>query len=366
MELECVKEKLQTAISNTERATSKNTTLPILNYVLLVANGSSLKIRATNLDLGIEFEIPAKIKKEGSVAVPGGILNNVLSGIYNSEGLKINTEKDNLIISTPQNSVLINSIKPDDFPTIPTIKDGILFKINSKDFTNGIKSVLYSASTSDIKPEISSLFLYQDGENIVFVSTDSFRLAEKKIKYKNIEEFTGVIIPLKNINEIVKVFENIDSEIDIKLNSNQISFYIDGIYTTSRIITGVFPDYKQIIPKDFLTEVVILKQDLLNVFKISSIFSDKFNKTNIKIDPKNNLFEINSKNQQTGEYKTKLDASLSGEKVDFVVNYKYIIDCLNFIPQESITILLNQENKPIVIKGLGDDSFTYLVMPMNR
>ena len=200
----------------------------------------------------------------------------------------------------------------------------------------------------------------------MFVSTDSFRLAEKKIKINGIEEIPGILIPFKNISEILRIFGEVQDVVRVCFNKNQISFSSNNIYLTSRIIDGVFPDYRQIIPKEFKVEAVVLKQDLLNALKLSNIFSDKFNQINLLINPKEKVFELSSQNNDVGENKTYLDAAIKGEDILLGFNYKYFLDCFQSLNTDSISIRLNQPSKPIVISGNSDDSFTYLIMPMNR
>jgi len=365
MKLECGKEKLKECISLADRITSKNTTLPVLNSILLIADNNILKIRSTNLDVGVEFEIPAKIQKEGVIAVPGVVFNNTLSCLSNDKNISLDLINGNLEISTKNNTIIIKSQESEDFPTLPKIQDGESFIIPAQKIIEGVKSVLYSSSASDIKPEISSVFMYHENNSIIFVSTDSFRLAEKKIINKGINEFPGIIIPFKNINEIIRVFEGVDKDIKVMFNKNQISFYYDGVYITSRIIDGIFPDYKQIIPKEYTTEVVVLKQDLIDSLKLINVFSDKFNKVNIKIDIKNEVFELSSKND-TGENNTNINATVSGDDIDLCFNYRYIMDCFQSIRSDSVVLQFNGNNKPVIIKGVGDNSFTYLVMPINK
>jgi DNA polymerase-3 subunit beta len=365
MELQCGKEKLKKYISLADKITSKNTTLPVLNSILLTTEDNILKIRSTNLDIGVEFSIPAKIQKNGTIVVPGKVFNDTLSYLQGDKNISLKFINNNLEISTKNNNITIKSQKSDDFPTLPKIQTSESFSIPAQKIINGIKSVLYSSSISDIKPEISSVFIYPENNSITFVSTDSFRLAEKKVIYKNINEFPGIIIPIKNINELIKVFNDVDSDIDIMFNKNQISFYCDGIYFTSRIIDSIFPDYKQIIPKEHTTEVMVLKQDLIDSLKLINVFSDKFNKVNIKIDIKNKIFGLSSKNDM-GENNTKINATISGNDINLCFNYKYIMDCFQSIISDSVILQFNGENKPVIIKGVGDNSFTYLVMPINK
>jgi DNA polymerase-3 subunit beta len=365
MKFECEFEKIKNSISQVERITGKNLTLPILSSVLFIASGKSLKLRATNLSIGIEVEIPAKVEKEGIVAIPGGVLANIFANVFQNENISFEGEDGNLLVKTKKSKIKLKGQLADDFPTIPIIT-GKTIEIENKKFIEGIKSVYYSSSLSDIKPEISSVYIYSDEDNLVFVSTDSFRLAEKKIKIKGIEEIPGILVPFKNIPEIIRVFGDIKGEIKICLNKNQIAFSSGNIYLTSRIIDGAFPDYRQIIPKESTTEAVILKQDLLNALKLSNIFSDKFNQVNLSIKPKDKVFELSSKNNDIGENTTQLDAAISGESIELGFNYKYFLDCFQSINTDSVLIKLNQPSKPMVIRGNGDSSFTYLIMPMNR
>lgn len=366
MKIECLVEKIKESVSIAERVTGKNLTLNVLSCVLLIASGKTLKIRATNLDLGVEIEIPAKIEKEGVVAIKGSTLNNFLSGIQNEKNVVLEVVNENILVTTKNNKTIIKCYPYNDFPTIPTITTSNSFEIEAKIFNNGVKSVFYSAAATEIKPEIASVYFYQNNNELVFVATDSFRLAEKRIKTKTISDFSGIIIPFKNITEIVKITENIDGLITIKTTKNQLSISFNGVYITSRLIDGVFPDYQQIIPKEKKTEVVVLKQDLINAFKLSNTFLDKFNQVSFFVSPKTKQVKIKTKNQDVGETDTNIEAAISGEDVEVNFNYRYIFDCFQSITQDSLVLQFNGNSKPLIIKNVSDNSFLYLVMPMNR
>ena len=365
MKLECQIEKIKNALITVERITGKNLTLPVLGSVLWVATEKTLKLRATNLNIGIEVEIPAKIEKEGVVAIRGDILSSLFSVIQNDSMVSFELINNNLSVKTKNSTILLKSISHEDFPTIPIVEGEELI-IPAKKFIEGIRSVYYSASISEIKPEIGSVYIYPEDDMLVFVSTDSFRLAEKKVKIKQKLTFGGILIPFKNTVEILKVFENSDEDLKITLQKNQISFSTSNIYLTSRVVDGSFPDYKQIIPKVSTTNAVVLKQDFISSLKISNVFSDKFNQVTFNIKPKDKFFEIESKNIDTGENTTFVSAALSGEDVSANFNYKYILDCFQSVGGDSLNLDLNGNNKPMIIKAIGDASFMYLIMPMNR
>ena len=188
----------------------------------------------------------------------------------------------------------------------------------------------------------------------------------KKIKIKGFPEIGGILIPFKNISEILRVFGESASIIKVCFNKNQISFSSDDFYLTSRVIDGVFPDYRQIIPKTLETNAVVLKQDLLNALKLSNIFSDKINQVNLVIKPKEKIFELSSANNDVGENKTYLDAAITGESIELGFNYKYFLDCFQSITTDSMSIKFSGPSNPIVVSSVGDVSFIYLIMPMNR
>jgi DNA polymerase-3 subunit beta len=368
MRIECAQEKIKEAVGFTDRIAGKHATLPVLSCLLFDASQkNTLTIKSTNLDLGIEVSIPVKTIEEGIVAIPSSVINSFLNNATSDDkGVSLETVQGSLKVNTTRNSGLIKLQPHEDFPSIPRVDTDNKFSLNALDFVKGLKSVWYSSSVSSIKPELSSVYVYCDGDFVIFVATDSFRLAEKKVKISKTKDFGQILIPYKNIPDIIKVLESINDEVEVSLDKNQISFSYKGIYLISRVIDGVFPDYKQIIPKVSTTEVIVLKQDLVNTLKLSNVFSDKFNQINIKIDPSSKKCQLKTKNNDIGENITILDSAITGEAIDINFNQKYITDCLQSIDSDSVALTFNGLNKPVIITPVSDTSFRYIVMPMNR
>lgn len=362
MKIECLQENLIDAVNVVEKITGKNASLPILSSIVIEANQNSLVLKSTNLDMGIEMVVPARIDEPGSVAVSGSVLSNFLSGV-SGEKIKMEVKDSNLKISTSKNNTTIKVLPVDDFPVIPRVQ-GDSFTLDGKQFVKGLKSVWYSASTSGVKPELSSVYIYCEEGYVVFAATDSFRLAEKKVKIKKSKDFGSILVPFKNVSEIVRVIEKADSDVQITLSKNQISCEFESVYLVSRVIDGVFPDYRQIIPKESKTTIVVLKQDLIQALKISNIFSDKFNQVHIRIEP--TVFEITTKNNDIGDTSNQVEAVVEGEPIEVNFNQKYITDCFQSIESDSLSLTFNGANKPVVIRSIPDTSFVYIVMPMNR
>ncbi len=368
MKLETIRERLVESIQKAEKVTSKNATLPVLKCVLLEAQGSSLIVRSTNLDIGLEIKIPVKIQEEGSVAIPGNILANFISQLTNEKTITLESKDNTLSVNSSKNSTVIKSFASDDYPSIPKVDEDTSksFKISATGLVSGLKAVWYSSATSTIKPELSSVRMYPLDGNLVFVATDGFRLAEKRIQAKDLPDFVHVLIPVRNAAEIIRIFDGIDEDVTVYIDDNQIAVVSDDIYLVSRTIEGNFPDYKAIIPKEFVTEAVILKQDLSNALKISTIFSDAFFHIKFLVNPTAKKLQITTKNNDVGESSTEINAALSGQDIDINFNYRYINDAMVSLNSDSLNFSFSGSNKPLVIKPVGDSSFTYLVMPMNR
>ncbi len=367
MKVYCNRELLQKNIASADRITGKNLSLPILNTVLIVAEQKELVIRSTNLEVGVEFRVPASVEVKGSIALPGSLLANTLAVIQDEEDIALSVEQGVSTIKTKSKTLTVKGFSPDDFPTIPIIQDGDSFTISVEDFIQGVKSVVMSSSQSEVKPEISSVYIHQkEHDSITFVATDGFRLSEKTIKEGKITLSQGVIIPIKNIQEIIRLFDGIEGDMQVVVSKNQISFTGENFYITSRVIQGIYPDYGQIIPKGNTTEVILIKEDLLNALKLSSFFADKFNNVVFLIDPQQKIFSITTKNNDIGEIVSHIPSTLNGESITITLNGRHISDVLSVIQRDSVSLGFNGSDKAVVVKGLGDESFTYLSMPLNR
>lgn len=366
MKLECVKDKLVDAVAKTEKITSKNPTLPVLKCILLQASNNTLLLRATNLEIGIEIKIPAKVEQEGTIAIPANIFHSFISQIQSDKHITLEVIDTKVHITSGSGKTTINGYSHEDFPTIPTLVEEKSFTVGAQELVAGFKAVVYCASISSIKPELTSVLVTNDEDSLVFAATDSFRLAEKRVRIKKNLEIGQILIPHKSVLEIMRIFGDSREEVTIVFNKNQISFTVGSIYITSRVIDGNFPDYKQIIPKEFSTEVIVLKQDMVAALKLANVFSDAFHQITFSVATAKKLFEIRTKNTEVGENNNDLPAAISGDDVTSSFNYKYIIDCFQSITVDSVALQFNGVSRPMLIRGVSDNSFTYLVMSMNK
>lgn len=366
MKIECVKDRLTEAVLRTEKVSSKSATLPVLKCLLFQADKGLLQIRATNLDVGIECSVPVKVEESGSIAIPGSVLASFLTNLGENKSVNIESVSGGVMVSSDKTKTTLHTFDTDDFPELPKVENPTTFEITTSDFIGGLKSVWYASATTSIKPELSSVRIFKEKEgNLVFVATDGFRLAEKKIKVSNMPDFEHILIPVKNVGEIIKLLDNTDEKLQISIDQGLIEIVSGTSRIVSRTIDGVFPDYQAIIPKEFATEAKLLKQDLLNTLRLTNLFSDSFNQVGFEVLSDTKSLVVTSKNKDLGDHESKLDISVSGEDIKVQFNFKYLTDCLGSVKSEYVEFAFAGKQRPIVVRGVSDTSFLYLMMPMN-
>ena len=365
MKFECTTEQLLKAVTITARFVEKRANLPVLASVLVSAEGGRVVLRATNLECGVEVVVLAKVTEDGVAAVPGGVLLGFLS---NAKGKNVSAAMVGEVfkIETERASASIKTITHDDFPILPRVSAERSFTIKAADLTKAIRSVAYCASTSTIKPELQSVLIFGEASKLVAVATDSFRLAEKSIALRGGGDVAQLLVPARNAAELMRIVEGVSGDVEVYYNDNQLSTHVGDVYYTSRLIDGAFPNYRQIIPKAFTTEAVVLREDLSSALKSLSVFADKFAQVSFTMEPAKKAILLSSRNPDVGEQTSTVRATVSGEQFTMNFNGRYLADSLQAISGESVRIHSNGPGKPLLIKDAGDESFLYLAMPMNR
>lgn len=358
------KEKLLHAISLVERVVGKKESLPVLSCVLLDIN-KELSVRATNLESGIQVTVPGDIKEKGTVAVPVGVFHQTLRSIVGDK-VTFKVEGGNLLIESKGTKTLIKAIPHNEFPSIPTLESKKGVEISRYAILSALQSVVYAASPSMIRPELGSVFVSVQKSSITCVATDSFRLAEKSVQQKGGSDI-DVLIPLKHVVELIHILERMPDEIvTLVIDDTQLIMQGSGVEFSSRVTDAQFPNYKDILPKKFSTEATILKSDFSEMLRKARVFSGSEQRVGLHVYPKKKVFDATAQSATIGEMSDSIDAALTGDDVDINFNIGYLSDGLSSIESDSITLGFSGPGRPLVIRGSSDQSFTYLVMPLNR
>ena len=371
MKIIILKENLVKGLSIVNRFTTKSITLPILNNILLSTESNFLKISATNLEIGINFWSLAQIEEKGEVSVQGKIFQDVIS-LINSNQINIREHNLNIEIESKKYKTKLKGRDPKDFPIIPKIETKKPFTVNSKNLASGLEEVIDNVSVSQARPELSGILFKIEGDILKLVSTDSFRLSEKKISLKeSIKESSSFILPARTARELINIIGNYSNEIRIYIGENQVMFEgqmeeVDHPFfqVVSRLIDGEFPDYEKIIPQKFQTKIIIKKDVLLNEVKKASIFANKINEVHIRVNKEKGELKITAQNPEVGESVSSVECQVEGVDIEISFNYRFLISGLTNIRTPEVSFSLTNSEGPAVLSPLGAKDFFYIVMPI--
>jgi DNA polymerase-3 subunit beta len=350
--------------------------LPILNNVLIKAEEGKIRLIATNLEIGVISTVRGKIEREGSFTVSSKIISDCINLLPNKKiGLE---QKDNdLLVDCENYQAKAKGQSAEEFPLIPEVDRKSYFSANVEELRGAVSQVIFSTAISETRLELSGVLFVFSGDNLTIAATDSYRLAEKKIKIKsnNNEEEKRIIVPAKTLQELLRILsvnlsgdgEEKNSEIKFYISENQILFTYGSTELVSRLIEGQYPDYQQIIPTNSKTKISIDRQELIRAVKMASLFSKAgINDVNLDFPIGKNQVVISSVSGQTGENITNLEAKVLGDDNSIVVNYRYLLEGLNNIEKEIIKIEVIDSNTPCIIKPDQDESYLYIIMPIKQ
>jgi DNA polymerase-3 subunit beta len=375
MKIETINELLIDVIGKASKITSKNPNQPILENVLLeVIDESTLKVTSYNLDIFYTQEIFIKTKetgKRGKICINPNLLLSYLNLFNKNENVIIEICEKSIKLKINNQESDIQAVSGDTYPDIRNFnidkKEDVL-TVNSDLIIDGIQSVSFAAALSSIKPELSCVLISYEDDVFHFVATDGFRLVEKKKiinkdDIKNIDDFKQILITAKNLNDLLKVIY-VNISISIFLEKGLFCIKTSDSLLCVRTVSGLYPNYKAIIPNNFITNIEMNTNDIVDSLKVSNIFSDDFNY--VKIDVNDNDINFYSKNSKIGESVSKKDIIKKGESITQNYNHRYLSDFLSKVKSDKVIIDISGKTTPTIIRPKDDNSYVYMVMPMNK
>jgi DNA polymerase-3 subunit beta len=355
---------------------NKNTTLPILNNVLLKTDKKGLKLSSTNLEIAVNCWIGGKIEEEGEITIPTKLFSSFVSNLPN-ENVEIKTREDMVNIKCDGCKINIKGVDAKEYPLAPKIEAKPFLKVSSSVFKKSLSQILPSISVSESRLEITGALLdfseIKEGR-ITLVGTDSYRLAEKTIDIpkENIDlealqsagDIESVIIPRNTVQELVRDLGEESEVLEVIIAENQIVFDFGNASVLSRLIEGRYPDYKQIIPEKFLSSAHLTTKDIANAVRIAGFFSASSNNSVKFVISADNKIEVSSEANEIGNNSSKVEAKVTGRDLEVIYNYKYLMDGLGSITGDEVVLSANDENAPSILKSASDDKFIYIIMPI--
>ena len=380
MKFEIARSELLNKLNFASRVITSKSLISALSGILIEAD-DKLYIYSTDLETSIKSSLSAKVIEKGRAVVPARVFINVLKSFPESKvSVELNLNTNQLKVQCEKSIFNLNTFAIDEYPQFPQIKEKIKFLIDFGTFKKLVNKSIKAASTEESRTILTGALIEveknplneeanetsPDLSYIKMVGTDSYRLAyvEEKINYSG--EPIRVVVPNKVLDNITKS-DYTGKLIDINIEENQISFLMQDDENTStmiisRLLTGKFPEYKQLIPKDFKHNIILDKEKFLEVIKrISSISQDNIP---IKLEIKNEKMIVSMNIKEIGSSSEELTIPYIDEEIEIAFNPNFLTDGISMIDEEKFLFSIEEPLKPILIKYTDSNGLIYLLMPI--
>lgn len=374
MKVSCLQDNLAKGLSIVQRAVSTRTSLPILSNILVATDGPRLKLSATNLEIGINCWIGAKVEDEGAVTVPARLLVDFVNSLPPERiEMNLNVRTNTLHLKCARFEANMNGIDPSEFPIIPAPEEDSRISMAADALRSVIRQVAFAAADDESRPILTGVNVVFDGDQATFAAADGFRLSVRTAPLKEpAPEPVSIIVPARALEEVFRIAVDQEDPVQIYVpkGKNQILFHLDSVDLVSQLIEGRFPDYKQIIPQAHTTRTTVNTGELLQAVKTINIYArEASNVARLQIVAETDLapahINMNATAAQVGDNVGEVDATVEGPELEIAFNSRYLIEVLSVIDEPQVYLDTTTSSSPGVIRPVGNDNFTHVVMPMH-
>ena len=344
-------------LNNVIKGISSKNIIPILNCIKFELKEEGLYLISTDNEIVIRSFIPAneidEIKELGDLVVPGRLFHEIIKKL-NREIINIEELIDSkLSIYTSKSSFTLNCNNSNEFPDLELNNSENPIVISKRVFKTIINQTIFATSTQESRPVLTGINFNFKNNRLECTATDSYRLAKKEINLnsENNEEF-NIIVPTKNLNELIRMFNDEEGDLEIHIFNNKIIFKFDSIVMLSRIINGVYPDTSKLIPTEFSLIVKVNLREFYNAIDRASLLTSESEKNTIRFETKGNEVIISSNTPELGYVEETIEIEKNNnEELKIAFSSKYMLEALKSMECEEINLMFNGDIKPIIIKN---------------
>ena len=361
MKIICDRTLLTNAVTGVSKAATQRSSIPVLEGILLKADGFQLTLTGYDLEMGITTSIEANVLVPGEIVLSAKLLGDIIRKLTSDEIEITVNETGNATIKGGIPEFNIMGMNPGDFPELPKPGADQTLDIDTATLREMVETTLYAVSVDDKKPAHTGELFVIEPEQLTVVALDGFRLAITKRPVTAAKEIS-IIIPAKTLSETIKLFTKEDEIIHIAANRRFIVFSSQSYTVISRLIEGDFLDYKRVLPEGFRTRVTVDVRDFMSsIERAGLIITERLkNPLRITFDGK-----ITVRCQTTlGKVVDELDAKIEGEPVEIGFNNRYLLDALRYSYANKLIFELNGPLSPVKVLPEEGDDFLFLVLPV--
>ena len=376
MKVICSQAVLNKGLAAVSHIAASRNTLPILSSILLATDHDRLKLAATNLEIGINYWIDAQIQEEGATTVPARLLTDLVSRLPQTPvELSANEKTHTLNVQSLGSTTNIRGMDALEFPRIPNAEGGDPpVSLDATLLKEIIEEVAFAAATDETRPVLTGVLVQVGDEKLTFAAADAFRLAVRVAPLPGDSLPRGdILIPARTLTELARILPSEGTvEMIATLNRHQVLFHTPDLDLVSRLIEGTFPNFRQIIPQDHSTRVVMETKDFAEKARCAELFArDSSNITRITIKPGANdglepgSITIEATAEDLGDNTSTVAAAVEGKEMQIIFNVKYLSEALSVIDTPEVALEVTSPAKPGIVRPVGSHDYICVVMPMH-
>lgn len=362
MRFTVARSELLDSLSAASRGLSSRSTLPILSGILFSAKDGEITLQATDLEISVRRSVGANVEKEGQGVLPGKLVSDIVRSLPEA-AVTVSLEGDIASIACEQSSFTVKTLPADDFPKFPEISPDTQIDVSSKVLSAVATHVSRAVSRDETRPVLTGVLVVVDGPSLRMVATDSYRLAVKETILEKSGAALEVVVPGKALDEVVRLSSG-SADVHIGVSENQVSFSFGKTSFVTRRIEGTFPNYRQLIPKETETTVVVPREDMLAAVKRVSLMAQQNTPLRVSVSVEDQTMSLSATTQDIGDASEDLMVAASGTDVEIAFNHAFLADGLNSTDSENISVEIVSPLKPGVLRAKEDEGFLYLLMPV--
>ncbi len=376
MQLSCLQENLSRGLSVVQRAVATRTTLPITQNVMMSTDNSRLKLSATNLEIAISTWVGAQVEEEGALTVPARLLTEFVNSLPAARiDITSSAQPLSLGLNCARFEANINGQDAEDFPPIPTVDEGSVGRIDAEVMRDAINRVAFAAATDDSRPVLTGIKVEMSGDSFTFAAADGFRLAvyDGKLSAPIVEDISFTV-PARALQEVGRLISSQSDPVEFTVTpqKSQALFRLDNVELVSQLVQGTFPNYRQLIPEDRGTRVVVAHESFTQATRAAATFARdgsgivRLNVTAGEEGAEGKL-AVSSRAEELGENVGEIDATVEGDDAKIAFNSRFLSDVLDVLGDDEVALETTTPSSPGVIKPASESegyTYTHVVMPM--
>lgn len=343
------------------RSVSSRATLPALGGILFDADGPSLRLAGTDLELAGEANVDAKVDERGRVVLPGRVLGEIARSLP-SGAVRLESSGGQAKITCGSAEFTLRALPVEDFPSLQTPEGAPGGSFESSVFAAAVGQVTRAASHDEARPVLTGTLIDATAEKVTLVATDSYRLAVREIAWKGPKEKIRRVVPARALTEAARASDGGDG-IEITLGESQASFAVAGRRLTTRLIEGEFPNWQQLIPAELPNQLRVDREALAEAVRRVGILAQSGSA--VRLELAEGGVRLGAGSQDVGEASEHVDAKYEGEPITVAFNPAYLLDGINAVEGGEVMLACRDGLKPAIMRAPGDEAgFMYLVMPV--